>query len=99
MARIVYVGDEATAAGFRLAGVETVVPDAQDAAGTLRRAAADGAELILLSGAMAALVPLEELETALAREAPLLAIVPDVHGRGTPTDLAHDVRRALGIET
>jgi vacuolar-type H+-ATPase subunit F/Vma7 len=99
MARIVYIGDEATAAGFRLAGVETVVPDAQDAAATLRRAATDGAEMILLSGAMAALVPLEELEAALARETPLLAVAPDVHGRGTPTDLAHDVRRALGIET
>jgi hypothetical protein len=48
---------------------------------------------------MAALVPLEELEAALARETPLLAVAPDVHGRGTPADLSHDVRRALGIET
>jgi vacuolar-type H+-ATPase subunit F/Vma7 len=99
MANIVYIGDEATAAGFRLAGVHTLVPDPADATATLRRAAADGAELILLSGRLAALVPIDELEAALARETPLLAIAPDVLGRGTPPDLAHEVRNALGIES
>lgn len=99
MAHIVYVGDEVTAAGFRLAGLATVTPDPGDAAAALRRAIEDGAELILMSGAMAAHVPLAELEAALLREAPLLAIAPDVHGRGAPPDLAHEVRGALGIET
>ena len=99
MAHIVYVGDEATAAGFRLAGLATVTPDPDDAGAALRRAVEEGAELVLMSGAMAAHVPLAELEAALLREAPLLAIAPDVHGRGTPPDLAHEVRGALGIET
>lgn len=99
MAHIVYVGDEATAAGFRLAGLATVTPDPGDAAAVLRRATEEGAELILISGALAAHLPLAELETALLREAPLLAIAPDVHGRGAPPDLAHEVRGALGIET
>jgi len=99
MAPIVYVGDEATAAGFRLAGLATVTPDPGDVAAALRRAIEEGAELILMSGEMAAQVPLAELETALLQEAPLFAIAPDVHGRGAAPDLAHEVRGALGIET
>jgi vacuolar-type H+-ATPase subunit F/Vma7 len=99
MAHIVYIGDEATAAGFRLAGLATVMPDPPDAGAALRRATEEGAELILMSGAIAAHVPLAELESALLREAPLLAIAPDVRGRGAPPDLAHEVRGALGLET
>jgi vacuolar-type H+-ATPase subunit F/Vma7 len=100
MARTVYIGDEATAAGFRLAGVQAWVPDPADALATLRRASADGAELILLSAPFAALLPVDELVAALERETPpLVAVVPDVFGCGTPPDLAHEVRGALGIES
>ena len=98
MANIVYVGDEVTAAGYRLAGVETLVPEADAVAASLERAIADGAEMILLSGTLAAGLDADALETALAREAPLLAIVPDVFGHGAPPDIAHAVRGALGIE-
>ena len=99
MAHIVYVGDEATAAGFRLAGAATVMPDPGDVQAALQRAIDEGAELILMSGAMAAHLPLADLETALLQAAPLFAIVPDVHGRGAPPDLALEVRSALGIES
>jgi vacuolar-type H+-ATPase subunit F/Vma7 len=99
MAQVIYIGDETTAAGFRLAGVQAWVPDPADALTTLRRATTEGAELILLSAPFAALLPVEELEAALLREAPLVAIAPDVFGRGTPPDLAHEVRGALGIES
>lgn len=99
MAQVVYIGDEATAAGFRLAGVQVAAPDPDDALESLRRATAEGAELILLSAPVAARLPVEELERALTQESPLVALVPDVFGRGTPPDLAHVVRSALGIES
>lgn len=99
MAKVLYVGDEITAAGYRLAGLETLVPDPADATPILQSPAAAGIELILLSSAVAASLPPGELEQALARTAPLLAIVPDVFGRGVPPDLAHEVRGALGIES
>ena len=98
MAHIVYLGDEATAAGFRLAGLATATPDPGAVGAAVRHAIQEGAELILLSGALAAQLPTAELEAALLREAPLLAIAPDVQGRGAPPDLAHEVRGALGIE-
>jgi len=99
MANILYVGDEVTAAGYRLAGVETLVPDTADGTSVLQSAATGAAELILLSSRLASGLPPEELVQALTRVTPLLAIVPDVFGRGTPPDLAHEVRNALGIES
>lgn len=99
MARIVYVGDEITAAGFRLAGLETVVAGPGDAAAALRDALDPaGPECVLLSGALSDFVPPPEMAAALVRTAPLFAPVPDVLGRGAPPDLAREVRNALGID-
>jgi vacuolar-type H+-ATPase subunit F/Vma7 len=99
MAHIVYVGDEITAAGFRLAGLETVVAGPGDAAEALRAALGDGrTECVLMSGALRDYVPPRELDAALESTAPLLALVPDVRGRGGPPDLARQVRNALGID-
>jgi vacuolar-type H+-ATPase subunit F/Vma7 len=99
MAQVVYLGDEATAAGMRLAGVQAPVADPDDALAVVERAQADGADLILLAAPFAARVPVAALERILAQEYPLVAIAPDVFGRGAPPDLAHLVRGALGIES
>lgn len=99
MAQVVYIGDEATAAGYRLAGAQAWVTQPADASDVLRRAIADGAELVLLSARAAAGLPPGELEAALEREKPQVSVAPDVYGRGAPPDLAHLVRGALGIET
>lgn len=100
MAHIVYLGDEVTAAGFRLAGLETRVVSPGDAAATLRevRAGVD-TECVLLSGALIDYVPAAELEVALSDDSPLLALVPDILGQGTPPDLGRQVRNALGIDS
>ena len=98
MARVYYIGDEATAAGYRLAGAEVRVPTAEEAAEVLRRAHAADTDLILLSAEFAAALPPAELEAAVQGDRPLVAIVPDVYGRHPPPDVARDVRLALGIE-
>ncbi len=98
MALVVYLGDEATAAAYRLAGVRAIAPDPADAAGALRRAADDGAELVLLAAPLAARLPVAVLEDALQGEHPLVAIAADAFGRQAPPDLAREVRAALGIE-
>jgi vacuolar-type H+-ATPase subunit F/Vma7 len=99
MARVYYIGDEVTAAGYRLAGAEVRVPAPSEVGEALRRACADGADMILLSAALAPQVEPGELSAALIAEAPLVAIVPDVFGRCPPPDVARDVRLALGIES
>jgi vacuolar-type H+-ATPase subunit F/Vma7 len=98
VARIYYIGDEATAAGYRLAGAEVRVPAAAEAPEVFRRAQAADADLILLSAELAGTLPPDELEAAVQAERPLVAIVADVHGRHAPPDVARDVRLALGIE-
>jgi vacuolar-type H+-ATPase subunit F/Vma7 len=96
--QIYYIGDEVTAAGYRLAGAETRVPSAADVAEVFQRAVRDGASMILLSAESAAALDPEELSAALLGEQPLVAIVSDVYGRHPTPDIAREVRLALGIE-
>jgi vacuolar-type H+-ATPase subunit F/Vma7 len=98
VARIHYIGDEATAAGYRLAGAEVRVPNVDEAPEVFRRALAGDVDLVLLAAELAALLPAAELEAAVLGDRPLVAIVPDAHGRHAPPDVARDVRLALGIE-
>ena len=98
MARVYYIGDEATAAGYRLAGAEVRIPTAENATEVFRRARDADTDLILLSAEFAGALPSAELEVAVLGERPLLAIVPDAYGRHAPPDVAREVRLALGIE-
>ena len=98
MARIWYIGDEATAAGYRLAGAEVRVPAAAEVPEVFRHVRTADAELILLSAKSAGALPPEELDEALMGTRPLVAIVPDAYGRHPAPDVARTVRLALGIE-
>ena len=98
MAQVVYIGGEATAAGFRLAGVDARVAAAGDAAAMLRQAFAEKPDCVLLDGTLVDYVPVVELEHALGALAPLFAVIPDVRGRGTPADIGRTVRNVLGID-
>ena len=99
MTRVYYIGDEVTAAGYRLAGADVRVPAPPEVGEVFRRACSDGTDVVLLSAALAPEVDPGELSAALIAEAPLVAIVPDVFGRCPPPDVARDVRLALGIES
>jgi vacuolar-type H+-ATPase subunit F/Vma7 len=98
MARVVYIGDEATAAGFRLAGLDVRTALPGDAAELLRNALAERPECVFFDGTLVDFVPPELFERALAAEPTLFAVVPDVRGRGAPPDMVHLVRGALGID-
>ena len=98
MAHVCYIGDEVTAAGYRLAGAEARVPVPSEAGEVFRRACSDDVDVILLSAALAPQIDPGELSAALIAEQPLVAIVPDAFGRHPPPDVARDVRLALGIE-
>lgn len=97
MGAAVFIGDELTAAGFRLTGVTTVVAE-PDAAGSALREARKQAALVIMTADLARSVPAAELEPALIAETPALAIIPDVRMRTPLPDLAKKLRRALGIE-
>lgn len=92
----VYIGDEVSAAGFRLAGLQVRVPEADELMATLRRAAEDS-PLMLISARIAQQLPAEELNELLAGVSPAVVIVPDVLGQAPMPDLATRLRRQLGV--
>lgn len=98
MGAAIFIGDELSATGFRLAGIETVVPEPDAAASALAEARTRAA-LVIMTAELARQVPLHELEAAMLAEAPTLAIVPDVRFGAPLPDLAGRLRRVLGIET
>lgn len=94
---VIYIGDELTAAGFRLAGAQVLLPAAGEEAASLARAQRDG-QLVLLSADVAARLPRELLGAALAALAPLTLVVPDLLGRQPLPDRAQRLRRRMGME-
>lgn len=94
---VIYIGDELTAAGFRLAGAQILLPEAGQEAASLTQARQDG-QLILVSADVAARIPRELLAAALATLAPLTLVVPDLLGRQPMPDRAQRLRRQMGME-
>ena len=91
-----FMGDQVSAAGFRLAGVDVhVVADVQ-AADLLRRLMSES-QLILITAEVAGWLPEDLLRSALTAERPLTLIVPDARGRVRPPDLSSILRRQLGM--
>ena len=93
----IYLGDEVTAAGYRLAGAHVRTP----AAGEENAAFADAlsvAPLTLVSAAVAAHVDAAQLRAALVALKPLVLILPDAHGEVVRPDLAARLRGQMGME-
>lgn len=94
----VYLGDEVSAAGFRLAGLDARVPAPGTESAALAEALAS-AEVVLVSAAVAARLPATALRTALCAASPLTVIVPDLRHGTAFADNAARLRRQLGIES
>ncbi|GGD43589.1 V-type ATP synthase subunit F [Sinisalibacter lacisalsi] len=97
MREIVFIGDAVTAAGFRLAGVESFAPGPQELAAVVE-AEAPGARVLMMTAAAHAALPDALARVLEAGPAPLLALVPDAQGQAGVPDMEAEVRRALGIE-
>jgi len=93
----VFLGDELSAAGFRLGGALARTPAHGDEAAVFEWARQQS-PLVLLTPAVAARLPAEQLARALAATTPLVLIVLDVRGREQPPDLTQALRRQLGME-
>ena len=94
----VYLGDELSAAGYRLAGAAVRVPAAGAETDGLREAMRD-AQVVLIGAGCAAAIPHSILEPALASRSPMVMVVPDLDGTRPSIDSASKVRRLLGVET
>jgi vacuolar-type H+-ATPase subunit F/Vma7 len=91
-----FIGDEVSAAGFRLAGA-TVYGEQDGEPDALFRRLRDQHELLILSAEAADRVSHEQLQQAAELGHPLVLVVPDAGGRMQPPDLAARVREQLGM--
>lgn len=97
MSTLYYIGDDATAAGFRLAGARVAIPAPGEESVALAFARANSG-LILVSASVAARIPPHDMATAELAAAPLTLIVPDLRDEVAPPDLAARLRGQLGLE-
>ncbi len=95
---IVFLGDELSAAGFRLAGVAARVPPHGEEAAWLE-AALQEAQMVLISARCAAALSPAVIEPALALRSPLVMVLPDWRGARPANEPAAKVRNVLGIDT
>lgn len=91
-----FIGDEVSAQGYRLAGLDTLVPGEGDLLALIRRACAE-APLVLIDAGLARQIPAPVLDPLLAGAQPPVVIVPAVRGAAQPPDIATRLRRQLGV--
>ena len=92
----VYIGDEVSACGYRLAGLKTHVPTQNNLATELD-SVIEGSALVLLSAEIAARLPDAQRERLLACINPPVVVVPDVRGQTPLADMATYLRKQLGV--
>lgn len=99
MSAPVFIGDEWTAAGWRLAGCEVECPeDSADAVlAAVDRARGAGAPLVLISAEFAGLLSADRLAAWRAALDPPTLVVGDAAGRGRPDDVTGDIRERMGV--
>jgi len=96
MKRPIYIGDELTASGYRLAGVRTRTPPPEAVTEVFAWACRES-DLVLLGVAQARQIPAGELESALCALHPQVLVVPDITEREPMRDLAARIRSQLGV--
>lgn len=94
-----FIGDEITAAGYRLAGAQVMTPahDPDTIAAALKQAQTQ-AGFVLLTQEYAQALPAAALDAALAVLTPPLVIVPDARNRAPLADISARLRAQLGVE-
>ncbi|HYW93052.1 MAG TPA: Vacuolar H+transporting two-sector ATPase F subunit [Gammaproteobacteria bacterium] len=95
--RAVFIGDELTSAGWRLAGLETHAPPANEVPECIERVLDAGPPLVLIGASAARALDAATLEGLLMATAPPVLVVAEATAAAVPLDLAGRVRRALGV--
>lgn len=93
----IFLGDEVSAAGYRLAGVDARVPAPGEETACLENALAQ-ARIVMIGARCARALPAAALEAAQALLSPLVIVVPDWDGTQLASSPASKVRRVLGLD-
>lgn len=98
MGPLVVLGDEATCAGFALAGVDVRAPKPADVPVAFARALESAAMVVLTRRCASALAP-GVLQRALAGERPIVVVMPELSEPDADPGVAARMRAVLGIGT
>ena len=96
MAIAEYIGDEVSAAGYRLCGVYAQAADRYTAASLIRQAC-ERASLVLVGSSAAQYLSATEQDFLLAGVSPPVLIVPDFCGSRAVPDIATRIHKQLGM--
>lgn len=95
----VFIGDEWTAAGWRLAGATVMVPELRPAPvrEAFEQACGDSPAVVLVSARYAHLLDPDCLTAACRRLDPPVLVVGDAAGSERPDDIAGEIRERMGV--
>lgn len=91
-----FIGDEVSAAAYRLCGIEVHVADSVNAL-SLIKSSCERADLVLVSSSTAQHIRVTELDALLANIQPPVLVVPDVCGRQHVPDISSRINKQLGL--
>jgi len=97
MAEVAFIGDELTAAGFRLAGLRVYTADPERLAEQFRQVLSE-ALLVIVTGEVADQLPQAQFRQAVALARPPVAVVPAAVSPAEGLDLEREVHVTLGME-
>jgi vacuolar-type H+-ATPase subunit F/Vma7 len=92
----IFLGDEVTAAGYRLAGLRVRVPQPGEELSVLEWACSQ-TDFVLMTAEYAMRIPPQVLHRVLVAPHPLMLVVPDARGQVAVPDLAARIRRQLSL--
>ena len=96
MAIAEYIGDEVSAAGYRLCGVYAHAADMHTASPLIRQAC-ERAALVLVGSSAAQYLSSAERDSLLASVSPPVLIVSDFYGNPAVPDIATRIHKQLGM--
>ena len=96
MSAAMYIGDEISAAGYRLCGVEVHIADRQSALSLIKQAI-ESASLVLVGSSTAQFLVTSELGVLLENITPPVLVVPDVAGGQAAPDITSLIHKQLGM--
>ncbi|MDX2486399.1 MAG: hypothetical protein QNL03_02765 [Gammaproteobacteria bacterium] len=91
-----YIGDEVSAAGYRLCGVDVHIADRHNVSSLINQAC-KSASLVLVGSSTAQFLPAAELELLMENITPPVLVVPDIAGRQTVPDITTLIHKQLGM--
>lgn len=97
MATTLYLGDEWTGAGYRLAGASVQHVKPEQARRAFDKALAAAPALLLIDAALARAIDPEQLEDARAALSPPVVVVGDAAGQHAAESMTARVRRRMGV--